>query len=73
MCGFCGCFTCHMQYDEHGPKEAHIRENVIGAERYNKIRTLAVQSVADNQDYDEIKKILKEVEKKCLKAQKNRL
>ena len=73
LCGFSGCFTCHMQYDEHGPLEKDIREKVIGNQRYDKIRNLAVNSIADNQDYDEIRSQLKEVEHEYLKSRKNRL
>ncbi len=72
LCGFCGCYLCHMQYDEHGPKEKHIREKVIGLERYDTIRNLAVNSIADNQDYEEIKNALTELEKEYIKANKNR-
>lgn len=60
LCGFSGCFGCHNQYDEHGPKEDFIRRVVIGQERYEKIREKATQEIARNQDYETIKKWIEE-------------
>lgn len=56
LCGMCLCYTCHNHYDEHGYNESDIRLKVVGEERYNKIRFEAKAKVADNQDYEEIKR-----------------
>ena len=56
LCGFSGCFACHNQYDEHGPNEGFIRRVVIGENRYAQISKIAKQSIAKNQDYEEIRK-----------------
>lgn len=64
LCGFCGCYDCHKQYDEHGPREAYIREKVIGLEEYESIRVRATQTVAKNQDFEEIKNDLEDVIRK---------
>jgi hypothetical protein len=55
LCGWCGCFGCHNDYDEHGPKEDFIRRIVIGEERYQKIREIAMNKITKNQDYETIK------------------
>lgn len=55
LCGFCGCYVCHRQYDEHGVKEDFIRRVVIGEERYERVRQVALQQVTKNQEYEAIK------------------
>jgi hypothetical protein len=64
LCGWCGCYNDHKQYDEHGPKEAFIREKVIGSERYERVRQKA-QEIAKDQDYEEIRKQLQKVIDSC--------
>lgn len=57
--GMCLCSACHQQYDDHRPKEIFIRRVVIGEERYEKL-CQQKQVIAKNQDYEEIKKWIKE-------------
>ncbi len=70
LCGFSGCFNDHNQYDEHGPKENYIRTKIIGQERYDNVRKIAIQTIAKNQDYNVIRQQLAEVEKQCLTKKK---
>lgn len=54
LCGFSGCVACHMKYDEHAPLEIYIRKKVIGELRHEKIAAIAHQSIAKDQNYEEI-------------------
>ena len=57
--GFCGCYSCHMAYDQHSPKEAFIRRVVIGEERYQKLGKIAQDiSITKTQEFEEIRNIL---------------
>lgn len=64
LCGFCGCYMDHKEYDEHGPKEKYIREKIIGLERYERIRNKATQSITKYQDFFQIKSNLLDYIKK---------
>lgn len=57
--GMCLCFIHHKQYDEHGPEEKNIFNNLIGESRYDRLREKAMHSVTKQQDFDEIRKEIK--------------
>lgn len=65
LCGFSGCFLHHNQYDEHGPEEKMIREQVIGQDRYDRVREHATLNMASSQYFEEIHKDLLEVKREC--------
>ena len=58
LCGHCLCHSCHQMYDEHGPLETRIVDEVIGRERKEDIQFIAKNTIAKHQDYEEIKTIL---------------
>ena len=55
LCGFCGCFRDHMEYDSHGPKEELIRTKTIGVDRYNRIRAYADEHTINDLEFEEVK------------------
>ena len=55
--GVCLCYSCHKQYDEHGPKEGRIVK-MIGLKRKEELQRKAKQTVAKYQDFEEIKRSL---------------
>ena len=60
LCGHCLCHNCHQQYDEHGPLENSIIEHTVGLDRKIKIQARALEFVAKQQFFEDIKKILED-------------
>jgi len=56
--GMCLCYSCHRQWDEHGPQHEDILRRVIGRERLNVLIRMAKHKVTKYQDYDTIKRNL---------------
>ena len=59
LCGWCGCYTHHNSYDEHGPLEGAIKRKVIGLVRFEAIRKIAEGKVAKGQVYEDIREWIK--------------
>lgn len=57
--GMCLCFTCHQDYDQHGPLEQHIISRVVGEDEKRSLQVKAKHSIAKYQDYEDIKETLK--------------
>lgn len=57
--GLCLCVACHMAYDQHKPLAFHIRENIIGEERINRLLARQI-AIAKNQDFEQIRDKLNE-------------
>ncbi len=61
LCGHCFCHSCHQHYDEHGPLEDEIILKTVGVERKRIIQQIAREVRAIKQNYEDIYKILTEL------------